>query len=298
MGATVSSLERIRDGGPSHYHADAACGRGVRPADCLRQRRQPAAGARRGAAEGVCHPARAGAPGSRIARQLLTENMLLALAGGAAGSAAGGLEHPAAVLCFQLGTLYLPLRPVDSIPMDGRVFAFALLVSCLTGVLFGVVPALSALRTGVNEPLKEGGARITAGGGNRLRHVLVASEVALALVVLSGAGLMIKSMTRLLGVDPGLESEERAHHGDVGSPGRDLRRASGAAALLPGSRRTRGRHSRAWCRSAPWLICPFKGTRAGVSRSRAGRRRTPGTCRARTTPSLARTTSGPWAFRF
>ena len=88
--------------------------------------------------------------------------------------------------------------------MDGRVFAFALLVSCLTGMLFGIAPALSALRTDINEPLKEGGRSASAGGRNRLRHVLVASEVALAMVVLSGAGLMIKSMTRLLGVDPGL----------------------------------------------------------------------------------------------
>ena len=96
------------------------------------------------------------------------------------------------------------MRPVDSIPMDGRVFAFALLVSCLTGVLFGIAPASSALRSGVNEPLKEGGRTVSSRRPNRLRHVLVASEVALALVVLSGAGLMIKSMTRLLGVDPGL----------------------------------------------------------------------------------------------
>jgi putative ABC transport system permease protein len=96
------------------------------------------------------------------------------------------------------------MRPVDSIPMDGRVFAFALIVSCMTGVLFGVAPALSALRTDLNEPLKEGGRSASTGGGNRLRHALVASEVALAMVVLSGAGLMIKSMTRLLGVDPGL----------------------------------------------------------------------------------------------
>src|SRR5580658_10853824 len=96
------------------------------------------------------------------------------------------------------------MRPVDAIPMGGRVFAFALLVSCLTGVLFGVAPALSALRTGMNESLKEGGRSASTGGRNRLRHVLVASEVALAVMVLCGAGLMIKSMARLLGVDPGL----------------------------------------------------------------------------------------------
>jgi putative ABC transport system permease protein len=145
-----------------------------------------------------------GAPGSRIARQLLTENVLLALAGGAAGLMLAALSTRLLFYAFKLDSLYLPLRPVDSISMDGRVFAFALLISCLTGLLFGVAPALSALRTSVNEPLKEGGRSPSTGGRNRLRQVLVASEVALALVVLSGAGLMIKSMTRLLGVDPGL----------------------------------------------------------------------------------------------
>jgi len=102
------------------------------------------------------------------------------------------------------GLNYFPLRRVDAIAVDRRVFAFGLLVSCLTGILFGLAPAVSTLRRDVNEPLKEGGRGSTQGAGNRLRHTLVASEVALALVVLCGAGLMIKSMARLLGVDPGL----------------------------------------------------------------------------------------------
>jgi putative ABC transport system permease protein len=145
-----------------------------------------------------------GAAGSRIARQLLTESVLLALAGGAAGLLLAAASTRVLFYVFRLGSNYLPLRVVDSIHMDGRVFAFALLVSCLTGVLFGVAPALSALRADLNEPLKEGGRGASTGGRNRLRHVLVASEVALAMIVLSGAGLMIKSMSRLLGVDPGL----------------------------------------------------------------------------------------------
>jgi putative ABC transport system permease protein len=149
-----------------------------------------------------------GAPASRIARQLLTENVLLALAGGTAGLLIAALSNRLIFYAFKLDSLSLPLRPVDSISMDGRVFAFALLISCVTGVLFGVVPALSALRTDVNAPLKEGGRTGSTGGQNRLRQVLVASEVALALVVLSGAGLMIKSMTRLLGVDPGLNAKD------------------------------------------------------------------------------------------
>ena len=145
-----------------------------------------------------------GAAGYRIARQLLTESLVLAVAGGVAGLLLAAGSTRLMFYAFRLDNLHLPLRPVDSIPMDGRVFAFALLVSCLTGLLFGVVPALSALRGDVNEPLKEGGRNAGSSGRNRLRQVLVASEVALALVVLCGAGLMIKSMTRLLGVDPGL----------------------------------------------------------------------------------------------
>jgi putative ABC transport system permease protein len=145
-----------------------------------------------------------GARASRIARQLITENLLLALAGGAAGLLLAASINPLLFHAFKLDSLSLPLRPVDSISMDGPVFAFALFVSCMTGVLFGVAPALSALRTDVNGPLKEGGRAGSTGGQVRLRQALVASEVALALVVLSGAGLMIKSMTRLLGVDSGL----------------------------------------------------------------------------------------------
>jgi putative ABC transport system permease protein len=142
-----------------------------------------------------------GAAGSRIARQLLTESLLLALAGGMAGLV---LAFWSTRLLFFLvkNALHLPMRPIDSIPIDGRIFLFALLVSALTGILFGIAPAMSALRQSVNEPLKEGG-RSVSSGHNRLRQILVASEVALALVVLCGAGLMIKSMSRLLGVDPG-----------------------------------------------------------------------------------------------
>lgn len=145
-----------------------------------------------------------GAKGFRIAHQLLTESILLALAGGFAGLLLAAWSNQLLFHLLKLNTLALPARVVNSIPMDTRVFAFALLVSCLTGILFGVAPALSALRGDVNEPLKEGGRSARTSGKSPLRHILVASEVALALVVLCGAGLMIKSMSQLLGVDPGL----------------------------------------------------------------------------------------------
>jgi putative ABC transport system permease protein len=145
-----------------------------------------------------------GASGFRIARQLLTESVLLALLGGAAGLALARWSSDLLFRIFGLDAMRLPLRQLDSITMDSRVFGFALLVSCLTGVLFGLTPAISAFRGDVNEPLKEGGRGSSRSGTSRLRHALVASEVALALVVLCGAGLMIKSIARLLGVDPGL----------------------------------------------------------------------------------------------
>jgi predicted permease len=146
-----------------------------------------------------------GAAGFRIARQVLTESLLLALLGGACGLMLAVFGTNLLPAMFPEGGLNLPLRQVDTIPVDRWVLGFTLLASCLTGILFGLVPALSALRGDVSEPLKEGGRGSTAGRSSRLRHVLIASEVALALVVLAGAGLMIQSMSRLLGVDPGFD---------------------------------------------------------------------------------------------
>ena len=147
-----------------------------------------------------------GAPGRRIARQLLTESVVLAFMGGAAGIV---LAFWSSRLLFHLlgPEIQLPMRPVTSIPLDGRVLLFAMGVSCLTGLVFGAVPAFSALRGGMNEALKEGGRKSTESGGRLIRHLLVASEVALALVMLAAAGLMIKSTARLLRVNPGFDAK-------------------------------------------------------------------------------------------
>lgn len=144
-----------------------------------------------------------GAGGVRLAVQLLTESLLLGLLGGACGLVFAAWSIKLFPLVLPPEALHIPLRDVSVIPIDSKVFGFTLLVSCLTGVLFGVAPAFTAWHGNVAEPLKEGGRGTSSGPSNRLRHALVASEVALALVVLCGAGLMIESMARLLKIDPG-----------------------------------------------------------------------------------------------
>jgi putative ABC transport system permease protein len=139
-----------------------------------------------------------GASRLRVVRQLLTESVLLALAGGALG-----------LLIALWGTDLLVSLTRDDLPragqigLDVRVLGFTLLVSLLTGIVFGIVPAIQSSRTDLTESLKEGGRGSTEGGRNRLRGALVVGEVAIAIVLLAGAGLLIQSLRRLERVDPG-----------------------------------------------------------------------------------------------
>jgi putative ABC transport system permease protein len=144
-----------------------------------------------------------GAGRGRLVRQLLTESALLAFLGGIAGLflAWGGLN-----LLVALKPANLPR--LDSISLDWRVLLFTLGLSLFTGLLFGLIPALNASKPNLNEALKEGGRSSTAGGRrNRLRNILVVSELALALVLLIGAGLLIKSLFLLRDVKTGFNSE-------------------------------------------------------------------------------------------
>jgi putative ABC transport system permease protein len=142
-----------------------------------------------------------GASRRRVIRQLLTESLLLSLTGGVAGLLL-------AIWGVDLLTRWMPANVprIRDVGVDGRVLLFTFLVSVLTGLLFGLLPALQSSRTDLNETLKEGG-RSGAGGARRqrIRNVLIISEVALALVLLVGAGLLLKSFTRLLSVDPGFD---------------------------------------------------------------------------------------------
>jgi predicted permease len=144
-----------------------------------------------------------------ILRQLLTESLLLALAGGVAGVVLGalGLRVLLAIAPAELPRLPAPGDLNLFALMDGRILAFALAVSMVTGVLFGLAPALHQIRPDVNLSLRESGSRTTAGPARqRTRSVLVVAEVALSLVLLIGAALMIRTFVALRNVQPGFQT--------------------------------------------------------------------------------------------
>jgi len=143
-----------------------------------------------------------GAGQGRIVRQLLTESTLLAAIGGGLGVllAAGGTRAA-------LGMLPTTLPRAAEIVVDGRVLLFAGAISLLAGICFGLVPALKTRKPDVHEALKEGG-RGGSGTRHRAQSVLVAAEMALALVLLIGAGLMIRTLAALWNVNPGFEANK------------------------------------------------------------------------------------------
>ena len=144
-----------------------------------------------------------GASPVALVRQLLTESVLLALMGGLLGVVLAAWGVPA---LLALNADNLP--PSKDIGLDGTVLGYTLLVSLVTGLVFGLAPALRVAHTNLHDTLKEGG-RGSAGdlGGLALRRGLVVATVALALTLLVGAGLMIRSFARLVGVDPGFRPE-------------------------------------------------------------------------------------------
>ncbi len=142
-----------------------------------------------------------GASHSRLLRQSLTESTLLALAGGGMGLLLAALGTRAA-----LGALPTGLPRADEVGLDTRVLLFTAAISLLTGVLAGLAPALKTSQWRLAETLKESG-RGAGGGRHRAQGALVAVEVALALVLLIGAGLMIRTLSALWQVDPGFRPD-------------------------------------------------------------------------------------------
>jgi putative ABC transport system permease protein len=138
----------------------------------------------------------------RIFRQLLTESFLLGVIGGAFGLA----------LAFLGLDLLLAAIPTDrpfwmKLNIDNRVLGFTTGISLLTGLVFGTAPALQASRVDLNETLKEGGRSAAGASHHRLRRLLVITEVALSLILLIGAGLLMRGFLRLQGVNPGFKPE-------------------------------------------------------------------------------------------
>jgi predicted permease len=142
-----------------------------------------------------------GAGPARLLRQLLTESVVLSLLGGGAGL----------LIAFLGIDLLRWLNPgniprIGEIHMDEQVLIFTFVVSILTGMLFGLAPALRNSRMNLNETLKEGG-RSGSSGRHRLRNLLVISEIALSLVLLTGAGLLIRSFAHVWRVNPGFDAQ-------------------------------------------------------------------------------------------
>ena len=147
-----------------------------------------------------------GASRWRVIRQLLTESLLLSIVGGAAGLLIAYWGTPALVAVLPQSQLNaMPF--LKSVQIDRSILLFSFGLSLLTGLIFGLAPALHSSSLDLNEVLKEGGRNTSAGVGYRLRSAMVVSEIALAVVLLIGAGLMMKSLFRLLQTNVGFKTE-------------------------------------------------------------------------------------------
>src|SRR5215216_177895 len=147
-----------------------------------------------------------GASRWRVVRQLLTESILLSLIGGAAGLLIAYWGVPALIS-------WIPQNQLNAMPflkslgLNTGILAFSFGLSLFTGLVFGLAPALQSSRLDLNEALKEGGRQMAAGASHRLRSAMVVTEIALAVVLLVGAGLMMKSLLRLLQTNVGFNTD-------------------------------------------------------------------------------------------
>jgi putative ABC transport system permease protein len=180
-----------------------------------------------------------GATRSHIVRQLLAETLLLALLGGAAGLL---LAWWSTDVLAALGPADLPR--LDEVRVNGGVVAFTLGIALLTSIIFGLVPALQASRPEVERSLKEGGRGTSAGSrSHRLRSAFVVAQIALSLVLLVGAGLLIRSFSELRSVRPGFDANgvftfwqalPKARYGEVDQQARFFDQLLAKLTTLPG----------------------------------------------------------------
>jgi predicted permease len=147
-----------------------------------------------------------GASRWRVVRQLLTESILLSLVGGIAGLVIAYWGVPALLAAIpQQQMIAMPF--LKDLQLDSGILSFSFALSLMTGLVFGLAPALQSTRLDLNEVLKEGGRHASASASHRLRSAMVVTEIALAVVLLVGAGLMMKSLLRLLQTDVGFTTE-------------------------------------------------------------------------------------------
>lgn len=180
-----------------------------------------------------------GAGRGRIVQQLMVESLLLAALGGALGVALGVFGTEALVALAPEGT-----PRIESVAVDGRVLAFSALATVFAGLLFGLLPAVRVARADLQAALREGGRQGHGGrSGTRLRNGLVAAQVALALVVMVGAGLLLQSFQNLRTVDLGYEPAgvltffvnlPAARYGDVDTRHQFVAAVESRLAALPG----------------------------------------------------------------
>lgn len=158
-----------------------------------------------GRAREIAVRAALGAGRLRMVRQMLTESLLLAVAGGIVGLLLGAWGAQALSAIFPER---LPVPRLDQTRLDTAVFWFTAALSLLTGVVFGLIPAIQATRGNLIEGLREGARGSGGGAGSRIRNLLVIAETALSLILLAGAGLMLRSFDRLMKVDPGFRADQ------------------------------------------------------------------------------------------
>ena len=145
-----------------------------------------------------------GAGRLRIASQVFAEGILLAIAGGAAGVLLAWIGTVALASSLPASIRFAPFRDARVVPLDATVLVFTFGLATLTGLLFSMAPIAGAWRTAPDAALRTGGDRASTSRLRWLRHALVSAQIALAVIVLSATGLLVKSMMRLVAVDPGL----------------------------------------------------------------------------------------------